>query len=168
MGVRRDPLYARREMTLPATDGLDDAASVVVAFTTEMNAWERRMNARSRLENGQFVRDAALSAAVAGLPYDGVMNEYYTVFQKHCTDRKRIQGGHPHSWSPDGTYAGASREAVYRCELAGRARAHVFIRAGQFPDQRFQFVLFLKAGGWRIDNAFSGSSDDGPWDRALI
>src|SRR4051794_27144367 len=112
----------------------EPAVNIVVAFTTEMNAWERRMHARSRLENGQLVRDTIVADAVASLTYDAVLNEYYVIFRRYCTHRERIYGGFPSSWSRDGKYKGAARSAVFRSELEISDKASVYLRAGDFPD----------------------------------
>jgi hypothetical protein len=147
---------------------LESVIELVLAFAAEMNTWERRISARSRLENGNFVRDTRLAEAVASLPYDAVLSEYYPIFKKYCTGRERTHGGFPSSWSREGTYRGASRDAVFRSEFEHPDRACVYMRAGQFPDNRFKFVLFRKREGWRIDNAYWGRSDDGPWERAVL
>lgn len=147
------------------SDPLEAAVDVVIAFATEMNTWERRMNARSRMANGDLVRDKLLAEAVASLSYDEVFNEYHFVFQKYCTQRERTHAGLPTSWSRDGKYKGTSHDTVFRSDLESPDRACVYVRGGDFPDNRFKFVLFRKGDGWRIDNAYSGSSDDGPWER---
>ena len=149
-------------------EALEAIVEVVLAFAGEMTTWERRMSARSRLENGDFVRDTLVAEAVAALPYDAVLNEYFPIFEKYCTGRQRTHGGFPSSWSRQGTYTGASPDTVFRSELEHADRACVYVRAGQFPDKRFKFALFRQREGWRIDHAYWGRSDDGPWERAIL
>jgi hypothetical protein len=153
---------------LPLDAQLAAAVDVVIAFANEMNMWERRMNVRSRLENGDFVRDRLMAEAVGALAYDAVLNEYYPIFRKYCTSRKRTYGGFPSSWSRDGKYKGASPETVFRCEREQPKRACVYVRAGHFPNSRFKFVLFLRNDGWLIDNAYWAYSEDRPWARAHL
>jgi hypothetical protein len=145
-------------------DDLEAAVSVVLAFTREMNAWETRMFLKDRIHNGQFVpeRDAQ---RVADASYEEIRNEYFAIFQRHCTRRERTYGGFPSGWSKGGQYAGVQRETVLGAALVGPRRAELIAKGGLFPNNSFKFVLFRTPDGWRIDNAFWSGPGPDAWER---
>ena len=143
---------------------LEHAIAVVCAFAEEMNAWETRMYYRSRIQSGQYVPESR-ERELEGTSYEDVQAEYHPIFDRHCTERERKLGGFPSGWSKGGHYAGVEAGAVTGAELVKPGRIEVTVKGGLFPDQEFKFVLFEKAAGWKIDNAFSRNGADPSWDR---
>jgi hypothetical protein len=145
---------------------LEQLVSQVLSFAREVNEWEVRMNARSRLDAGQYVRNRAAAAEVSDRTYDEVLAEHQTIRDRFCTDRvRRHTDG---SWSATGRFVGASRESVLSAKITQPNRSEICVRCGQFPDQKHKFVLFKRRGQWRIDNILSGSGDSEEWQRSLL
>ena len=149
---------------MPKESDLEDAIEVVCEFCREMNDWEDRMYYRSRIENDQYVPESK-AEALAGTTYEGVRNEYYDIFARHCTERSRTYGGSPHGWSKGGSYAGVDRATIEAGDITQPGRIEVIATGGLFPGQRFKFILLKKGGAWRIDHALSQVGSDREWDR---
>lgn len=143
---------------------IESATTVVLSFTHEMNIWETRMYYKSRIENGEFVSETNTKLVIAA-SYEDIKNEYYDVFNRHCTQRKRTYGGFPSGWSKGGQYAGIDKDAVLEVKISNPSQAEVIVKGGQFPENRFKFVLFKKYDEWKIDNAFWNDSEFGKWER---
>jgi|GEM_PF-3328888 len=93
--------------------------------------------------------------------------EYGRIFTAHCTDRKRVYSGVPLSWSEGGKYPGIKRDTILTAESLTRNRIEVTAPGGVFPGQQYKFVLFRKAGVWRIDNLLS-KNGDAEWRRSCL
>ncbi len=148
----------------PLHEEIECATTVVLSFIYEMNIWEMRMYYKSRIENGEFVSERNAKLVIAA-SYEDIENEYYDVFNRHCTQRKRTYSGFPGGWSKGGQYVGIDKGAVLEVNISKPSQAEVIVKGGQFPDNRYKFVLFKKRDGWKIDNAFWSGSASGKWER---
>lgn len=135
---------------------------VVLAFIEEMNDWEHKMYLVSRVESGGILNHETDKALLPKESAAEFKEKYYDVFNKYCTKRSRKYGGHPYSWSRHGQYIGVSKENEQSVKEINSNRVEIIIKGGQFPDNKFMFVVLKKAGEWRIDSAKSG--DEIEWD----
>lgn len=145
---------------------LEQLISQVLSFARQVNDWEARMNARSRLDAGQHVRNRAAAMEVADRTYDEVLAEYETIRSRFCTDRARKHTDN--SWSAAGRFVGVSRESVLSAKLTQPNTCEISVRCGQLPGQKYKFVLFKRGGRWQLDNLLSGSGDSEEWRRSLL
>jgi len=139
-----------------------EPTDVVLSFTAKMNQWEYGMYLLSRLANQQVLNHAEDIAAVPDMSYDDFKNGYYDIFERHCTTRERKYGGEPTSWSKQGRYVGVTKESVCSVDEVSDSRVEVVVEGGEFPDNKFLFVLLRKGDQWLIDSAKWGDYDD--WD----
>jgi hypothetical protein len=136
------------------------AVEAVPAFVEAFHRWEARMNARGRLEGGEFVWDRSLREAVAGLSYDDVMGEFAEIMRIHA--RPGLAGDRPSSWAPKGTFAGITADDLTVAEGAGGS-VLVEGEMGQFEGQRFQFTVARSDRGWEI-RAVESEGEPGEWE----
>jgi len=139
---------------------INSPLEVVLSFIEEMNDWEHRMYLVSRVESGGVLNHESDKALLPKSSAADFREKYYDVFNGYCTKRDRKYGGQPNSWSRHGQYIGASRESVVSINDISSNRVEVIIKGGQFPDNRFMFVLLKKGGEWKIDSAKSGDEDE--------
>jgi len=117
---------------------LDAAINIVLAFVDRMNDWEPR---RYRTQRPDRVAE--------------LEREYYDIIEQFCTKRKRAYGGHPHSWSPVGEFAGVTRDTIVEAELVKPRRIEIVAKNVRLPEKYFKFVLFKRGGRWLLDNLLS-------------
>ncbi len=139
---------------------------VVLGFIEDMNDWEHKMYLVSRVEEGREINHERDKALIPIESYSEFMNKYYDVFTKYCTARKRKYGGQPSSWARNGQYQGATRETVEAVNEINSSRVEVIIKGGQFPDNKFMFVVLNISGEWKIDSAKSSSENE--WDNHYL
>jgi hypothetical protein len=153
---------ARNENILRAVPGdpLHPAALAVLAFVEAFHRWEARMNARGRLEAGEFVWDRALREAVARLSYDEVMAEFAEIMRAH--GRPGLAGERPSSWAAKGTFAGITAGELIVMNGDGGA-VLVEGEMGQFEGQRFQFSVLRAGDRWQIAGV-SSEGESGEWE----
>lgn len=145
---------------------LNEAVAVVLSYAAAMNDWETR---RWKVDDGwRFSGFERYRKLLAGYwPIKKLKAEYRRIFSAHCTDRKRVYSGFPSSWRDGGKYPGVKRDAILTAESLTRGRIEVTAPGGVFPGQQYKFVLFRKAGVWRIDNLLS-KSGDAEWRRSCL
>ena len=134
----------------------EEAIAVVLSFIQQMNDWEHKRYLLSRLASGQPLNHASDRAIVPDMPVEIFHQEYFRIFEAHCTTRKRVHGGNAGSWARNGKYAGASSQTIESVEETKPGRIEVVLRGGQFHGNRFLFVVLKTAAGWRIDSAKHG------------
>ena len=153
-------------MTTQDEAGVQEAVKVVLSFTSTMNEWETRRYYRSRADTG-YITEASDSERAGDLTAEELDSEYFVIFQKHCTKRKRTYGGFPHSWTKGGAYAGVAESTVLETRVLHPGRIEIVCKGGPFPDQHYKFVVFKKKEGWRIDSVLSRSGSE-EWDRCPL
>ena len=134
-----------KNQDLPGCD-YDNPESVVMAFITAMNAWEK--------ESFRLHREARGSADPASY-HSMVLEEMQDIFAKYCTLKERPYGRHGSFQNPP-EYDPQSEKIIgsgIDPEPGKQGRAFVETeREAILGGGVYKYVLYKKSGRWLIDN----------------
>ena len=93
---------------------------------------------------------------------------YLPVFEKYCSEKRRIYGGKADSFGIPTKFDGIEKHTECSVDLKNKNRAEVYFKTDNDEDAEYLFVLFRKSNIWRIDNAKVRWYEEEKWDTVIL
>ncbi len=94
--------------------------------------------------------------------------EYFPLFEKYCTDKKRLSGGKAGSFSFPPKYDGIEEAVEKSVELKHKSRAEVYFKTQNYFKSEYLFVVLKKGGEWKIDNYKERRYGKEKWENGIL
>lgn len=143
----------------------EQAKSVVLEFVNQMNNWETKMYIFSRISNQQIISKEN-QQLISEDTKESLNLLYYKILEKFCTEKKRVYGGHPHSFGKPTKYSGITEQKILEVNQTKTTRIEVVAESNYFSKTIYLFVLLKTRDGWKIDNLKIKS--DNKWRNSLL
>lgn len=112
---------------------------MVLEYATQMNELELKYNELS--EKNRSINY-----------FPSYKKEYFPIFEKYCTNKKRVYGGQGDSYGFPATYDGIENSVESHVEIKTKSRAEVYFKTKNNFKAEYLFVVLRKSNEWKIDN----------------
>lgn len=135
----------------------DYIQKLVIEYTSQSNELEVRMHKKMDPEGKNLTE-----------LFEAFHKEYFPLFQKYCTDKKRSYGGHGYSFRNPPTFNGIENATETTVILKTKSRAEVFFATQTQEKAQYLIIVLRKNGVWRIDNAKYKWYGEEKWDNLIL
>ncbi len=90
--------------------------------------------------------------------------EYFPIFEKYCTNKKRAYGGRGDNFGSPAQYDGIENSVESKVEIKTKSRAEVYFKTNNNFKAEYLFVVLKKSGEWKIDNVKYKWYEKEKWD----
>ena len=133
----------------------DYLISLVLEYTSIMNKIESDIDSKSAEEPKKDF-------------FPEFKERYLPVFEKYCSDKRRVYGGQANSYGNPTKFDGIEKNIEKSVELKNKNRAEVYFKTDNDFDAEYLFIVLRKNGTWRIDSAKDRWYNNEKWKSVLL